>query len=136
MPNLHTYRIFISHAWRYSEPYNRIIKLLDDAPNFKYANYSVPKPKGFDKMSVTELKDEIRDQIRYVDCVIILGGMYVSYSSWIQFEIDFAKEKYKPIIGVKPWASTVVPKPVSNAANEIVGWNTSSIVTAIRRARS
>lgn len=136
MPALHRYRLFISHAWHYSEAYNRCIKFLDEANNFIYSNYSVPKPKGFDKMSTTELKEEIRDQIRPVECVIILGGMYVSYSSWIQFEINFAKELYKPIIGIRPWGAQRMPQAVTDAANAIVGWNSDSIVNAIRDTRN
>lgn len=43
MPNLRTYSIFISHAWRYSDDYNRLVKLLNEAPLFRWRNYSDPK---------------------------------------------------------------------------------------------
>ncbi|MEQ6121012.1 TIR domain-containing protein [Reichenbachiella sp. MALMAid0571] len=132
MPELHRYRLFISHAWHRHEGYDRMIQFLNDAPNFIYSNYSVPIDKAFDKMSTSQLEDQIKQQIRPVECVIILGGVYVSYSSWIQFEIDFAKSLRKPIIGVQPWGSQRMPLAVQNAANIIVGWNTSSIVKAIR----
>lgn len=136
MPALHRYRLFISHAWHYSEAYNRMVGFLDNADNFIYSNYSVPRPSGFDKMSTADLEEEIRDQIRPVECVLVLSGLYVSYSKWIQFEIDFAKQLYKPIIGVRPWGAQRMPKAVSDAANVIVSWNTSSIVDAIRGTRS
>ena len=83
-------------------------------------------------MSTSKLRDELRGQIRPVQSVLILGGLYVSYSEWIQFEIDFAKELQKPIIGVQPWGAQRMPTAVTQAANTIVGWNTSSIVSAIR----
>lgn len=133
MPQLHRYRLFISHAWRYHDDYDRIVRFLNGAPNFIYANYSVPGDKKFDDMSVAALKDELRGQIRPVESVLILGGLYVSYSSWIQFEIDFAKELQKPIIGIRPWGVQRMPQAVTQAANIIVGWNTSSIVAAIRQ---
>ena len=132
MPQLHRYRIFISHAWRYHEGYDRLISFIDQAPNFIYANYSVPVAKRFDEMSKSELQEELRQQIRPVETVIILGGIYVSYSEWIQFEIDFAKSLMKPIIGIRPWGAQRMPQAVSDAANIIVGWNTQSIVNAIR----
>ena len=132
MPDLHRYRLFISHAWRYHEGYDRLIGFLDEAPRFIYSNYSVPSAKRFDDMSKTELKEEIRQQIRPVECVIILGGIYVTYSDWIQFEIDFAKSLTKPIIGIRPWGAQRMPQAVSDAANIIVGWNTVSIIDAIR----
>jgi hypothetical protein len=133
MPELKNYRLFMSHAWKYHNGYDRLIKFLDDAPNFQYSNYSIPTDKKFDSMSDSKLKDELRDQIRPTQCVIILGGIYVSYSKWIQFEIDYAKELGKPIIGIKPWGSERTPQAVSQAANIIVGWNTASIVSAIRQ---
>ena len=133
MPTLHTYRIFISHAWKYNEEYHRLIKFLNDAPNFKYANYSVPKHDPVDAGNNKKLADELKQQIRPVEVVIILGGMYVTYSDWIQFEIDFSTNLRKPILGVKPWGAQVMPKAVQDAADEIVGWNTNSIVSAIRR---
>lgn len=133
MPTLHRYRVFMSHAWRYHDAYDRLVSFLDDAPNFIYANYSVPIDKKFDDMTNAELKDELRDQIRPTECVVVLAGLYVSYSEWIQFEIDYAKASMKPIVGVQPWGSTRTPAAVANAANIIVGWNTSSIVDAIRR---
>lgn len=133
MPTLHNYRLFISHAWRYSERYERVIKFLDEANNFIYSNYSVPEAKRFEKMSAAQLTEEIKDQIRPVQCVIIASGMYVAHSDWIQFEIDFAKGLGKPILGIRPWGSTNVPTAVAQSADEIVGWNSGSIVSAIRR---
>lgn len=58
--------------------------------------------------------------------------MYVAHSDWIQFEIDYAKLLNKPIVGVQPWGSERMPSAVTYAADTIVGWNTESIVQAIR----
>jgi len=132
MPELHRYRLFISHAWHRHEAYDRVKRFMDDAPYFIYSNYSVPSDKAFDRMSTSQLEEQIRQQIRPVESVIILGGLYVSYSKWIQFEIDYAKSLMKPIIGVQPWGAQRMPSAVQNAANTIVGWNSSSIVKAVR----
>ncbi len=118
----------ISHVWKYNEEYSRLINYLDAEPNFKYANYSVPEHDPADG----NIKEALKRQIRPVE-VLILAGMYVSYSDWIQFEIDFAQTQGKPIIGIKPWGSERIHRAVQDAADEIVGWNTSSIVSAIRR---
>jgi len=133
MPELHQYRLFISHAWAYNDEYNRIIQFLNQTSNFSYSNYSVPKHDPVDANNPTKLKEELRQQIRPVEVVIVLSGMYVAYSDWIKFEIDFASLQLKPILGVKPWGSEVIPTAVSAAAVEMVGWNTDSIVNAIRR---
>ncbi len=106
---------------------------MDKAPNFLYANYSVPEHDPVDANNNNKLKEQLRRQIRPVEVVIILGGMYVAYSDWIQFEIDFAKSLGKPILGIRPWGAERMPQAVQDAADEIVGWNTPTIVRAIRR---
>lgn len=76
-------KLFISHSWNYSERYNSMVSLLNAHDTFTFSNYSVPEDKAFDDMSVSKLKDELRDQIRPVQCVVIIGGMWTSYSDWI-----------------------------------------------------
>ena len=130
MPALRDYRVFISHAWHRDEDYFRVKQMLDEAQNFSWRNYSVPE---HDPLPDSKLAMNLRDQIRPVSIVVILAGMYVAHSDWIQREIDIAREMGKPIIGVKPWGAQVIPTAVSDAAREVVGWNTQSIVDAIRR---
>jgi len=132
MPYLHDYRLFVSHAWRYSDGYKRLFNFLDAADNFSYTNYSVPIAKAFEGLSNVQLQEQLRKQIRPVQCVLIVSGMYVAHSGWIQFEIDFAKSLGKPIVGIVPWGAERVPVAVQNAADEMVAWQTSSIVSAIR----
>lgn len=132
MPSLYPYRVFISHAWRYHDAYSRVLSLLQNARNFEFRNYSVPTDRRYPRMSVSQLTEEIRSQIRPVQVVLVLAGIYVSHSDWIQFEIDFASELRKPIVGIQPWGSTNTPRYVTERAVAVVGWNTDSIVTAIR----
>lgn len=104
------------------------------APNFDHANYSVPEAKAFEGLSHALLKEQLRNQIRPTQVCLIIAGMYVNHSDWIQFEIEFAQSLNKPIIGLNPWASERTPLAVQTSAREMVNWNTSSIVAAIRRA--
>ena len=131
MPNLKTYDLFISHAWKYNDEYYKLEEFLNGASNFYYRNYSVPKHDPFD--SDENLKEALKRQIRPVNCVLILAGMYANHSKWIKFEIDYALQIGKPIIVVKPWGQERVPVYLQENANEIVGWNTSTIVSAIRK---
>lgn len=132
MPQLHRYRIFVSHAWNYSSEYQRLVHLLDNARYFIYSNYSVTRQDPL-HCRQSELREQLRQQIRPVEVAIVLSGMYVPYSNWIQFEMDFATSAMKPILGVLPWGSQRCPMAVTTCADEIVGWNTDSIVGAIRR---
>lgn len=132
MAGLRTYHVFISHSWKYPDPYETVKKWLDDASYFYWSDYSVPFYDPLDANSVRELKTKISTQIAKCSCVVILAGMYVNYSRWIDFEIDRAVEMGKPIIGVRPWGQERVPKKVADNSDVMVGWNSSSVVQAIR----
>ena len=139
MPHLKPYDLFVSLAWQYGDSYDRLIRLLDSAPYFHYRNYSAPSEKplhnlnGSDSASKSQIKAAIDRKIRSVNCVLVLSGMYTSYREWMQYEIDTAVRLGKPIIGIKPWGNSVLPTYVQLYADEIAGWNTDSIVSAIRK---
>ncbi len=137
MPYLNTYRIFISHAWRYGTDYNRLTSLLDNAPYFSYYNYSAPKEKPLfppgTPYTSNDIARKISDKIRPTQITLVVSGMYGAYSDWMQYEIDESLRMGKPIIGIYPWGQTYAPLYVQQNAVEMVRWNTSSIISAIKR---
>ena len=137
MPNLYDYRIFISHAWKYGEEYMRLVQLLDQAPYFHYYNYSAPKERPLELTSEWASKSEIQraisNKIGKSQIELVLGGMYADYHDWMQYEVDEAKRMGKPILLIKPWGQTMIPRSLQDVADDMVGWNTDSIVSAIRR---
>ena len=137
MPNLYDYRIFISHAWKYGEEYMRLVQLLDQAPYFHYYNYSAPKERPLELTSEWASKSEIQraisNKIGKSQIELVLGGMYADYHDWMQYEVDEAKRMGKPILLIKPWGQTMIPRYLQDVADDIVGWNTDSIVSAFRR---
>ncbi len=130
MPALRTYSLFICHDWEYADDYQRICDFLDGAPNFSWNNLSVPEHDPLDTDDM--LQKNLRDQIRPADVMLVMAGMYTAYSIWMDWEIAFGRRIGKPIIGVKPWGNVQVPVVVQNNANEVVGWNSDSIVRTIR----
>lgn len=67
--------------------------------------------------------------------VLILAGVYATYSKWINIEIELAEMDFlysKPVLALAPWGSERISGPVTEAADRIVRWNTESIVKAIR----
>jgi hypothetical protein len=133
MPDLRTYNIFISHSWSYDSDYVRLVNLLRNEPYFSWKNYSVSRDDPLAGGSDKKLAEEIDRQIRLASVVLVVSGIYVTYREWIQFEIDLSDKYNKPIIGIQPWGSTNTPSAITRSAVEIVSWNTSSIVDAIRR---
>lgn len=131
-----TYNLFISHSWTYGEQYDRLVNLLKKRDYFHFKNHSVPKddpihnaPRDY------QLYDAIRKKMMGCHAVLILAGVYSTYSKWIKKEIKIAKEEFqnpKPIIAIEPWGSEHTSQTVKDNADEIVRWNTESIVEAIR----
>ncbi len=132
MPPLKTYHLFISHAWTYNAEYYRLLGMLRSAPNFAFKNYSVPEHDPLNTKTDAQLRAALHRQIKPVHCVLILAGMYVNYRKWIQEEIDIAQRYKKPIVGIRPRGQQRTPIEVQKAARVMVGWNTNSIVQAIR----
>lgn len=133
MSNLRNYHILISHSWDYNNHYETISGWLNATPRFLWTDYSVPIARPLTVSGVNELKQKIRNRISLCSCVIILSGMYVAYSDWIDFEIDTAVAMGKPTIGVKPWGQERIPAKVQENADIMIGWNSTSVVDAVRR---
>lgn len=127
------HRVFISHSWAYGEQYQEVKSLLDDAYGFEYFDHSVSSDDPIDAQLPNHLRSKIRDQMRSASVVLVLAGMYVAHSDWIQEEIEMAVEMGKPIIGVVPTENERTPVPVKEHATELVEADGSEILDAIER---
>lgn len=127
------YNLFISHSWAHSDNYDVLVNLLNSNPYFIYKNYSVPKDDPIhNARNDHQLKEAIRNQMQHASCVLILAGVYSTYSKWINIEIELAKELDKKIIAVELYAAKRTSSVVKNAADVIANWRTDSIISAIR----
>ena len=133
---MNTYNLFISHSWRYSDAYDRLVNLLENREYFAFRNYSVPPDDPIHGAGTdAQLRQAIRNQMMPCHVILILAGVYASYSKWINIEIDLATNGFtrsKPIVAIRPWGSERTSLRVTSAADTIVGWNTESVVRAIR----
>ena len=139
MPYLKTYDLFISHAWKYGDEYTKLENLLKNANNFYYRNYSAPSDKPLHNLDSTDVKtktqieDAIIRKILQANIVLVISGMYANNRYWMEREIHIASLLNKPIIAIKPYGHTLMPSYIQKYADEVVNWNTESIVSAIRR---
>ena len=133
---MRTYHLFTSHSWSYSDAYNRLVDLLRQKNYFEFKDYSVPRDDPIHHAGTdAKLRLAIRGQMAPCSVVLVPAGVYATYSKWIDVEIALAKlefDRRKPIIAIEPWGSEKTSAKVKNAADSIVGWNTESIVRAIR----
>lgn len=131
-----SYSLFVSHSWAYTDAYEKLIKLLDNDSTFSYRNHSVPKNDPIhNARSDKALYEAIKKQVSGTHAVIILAGVYSTYSKWINKEIIIAKKEFlipKPIIAVEPWNSERTSKIVKDNADIIVKWRSKALISAIK----
>jgi hypothetical protein len=128
-----TYTIFISHSWAYIEDLNNLKNLLENRGylNVQFEEATPDVPINSDNASY--IRKRLKQKISNSDVVLGIAGIYASYSEWMTWELDKALELRKPIIGVVPRGAERISTVVSSRANEVVRWNTESIVAAIRK---
>ena len=131
-----THHLFVSHSWAHSNAYDKLLSLLDRRTYFRFKDYSVPRDDPIhNARTVAALRAAIRQQMAPCGVVLILAGVYATYSKWIDEEIALAQSGFqfsKPIIAIRPRGNLRLSKAVRQAADRIVGWNKDSIVAAIR----
>lgn len=133
---VNTYNLFISHSWSYGDAYQKLVGFLNARPYFYWKDYSVPKDSPIHTSgSDAELYSAIQNKIQLCHAVLILAGVYATYSKWIKTEIAIAQRGFAvttPIVAIQPWGAERTSSVVKAAADRVAGWNTESIVAAIR----
>ena len=122
---MNTYNLFISHSWKYADDYERLTRLLQRRGYFAFRKYSVESDAPKNNWQ------EIENNIKWSSIVVIIAGVYASYSLSMKREINLAKRHHKPTLAVIPWENDR-SSDIRNECDDVVGWNTESIVSAIR----
>ncbi|MGZ7043052.1 MAG: TIR domain-containing protein [Methanobacterium sp.] len=117
-----TYNIFISHIGKQEEEYSIFIQKLSSASDFRYNNLGI-----LDKIN----QNELQEQIKTAEIVIILSGLYNKYKSIIKKQMDIARKLDKPIIVIRPYGMENVPLELEQVAADVIGWNAPCIVDSI-----
>lgn len=128
-----TYNIFISHSWDHVDDLMNLRRLLNERGYFNVNFEEVPPHDPIDSFNSYYVRKKVAERISNSDVVIGLAGVYASHSDWMQWELDKAIELNKPILGVIPRGQLNISTVVKDRADEMVRWNTESIVEAIRQ---
>jgi len=128
-----SYTIFISHSWAYIDDLNSLKRLLENRGYFNVQFEEATPDVPINSENAYYIRQRLKQKISNSDVVLGIAGIYASHSEWMAWELDKALELGKPIIGVVPRGAERVSTVVSSRANEVVRWNTDSIVEAIRK---
>lgn len=134
----HIIQVFISHAWSYSEHYEKLAVWIFKGnwsagqASLVFKDFSVPRNDPIHNANNdTELENAIFDKISRSHIVVIPSGMYANYSKWIKKEIQGSKNYQKPILAVNPFGQERKSGIVLDNADKAVGWNKESVVKSI-----
>jgi hypothetical protein len=131
------YKVFICHAYGHRDIYFQLVQKLNNARRFDWRNMSVQYDMRFgtadDEIDNDELREEISEKIRECEVFLVLTYPVASRRRWLQWEILYAKELGKPIIGIARRLTDNVSSFVKLHATDIVDtWREDHIVNAIR----
>ena len=123
--------LFISHGWQFERHYWELIAWLQEEPHFSCC---IPHHVMNPATESTNLKEEITQEVRSAQAVIILSGLYRKHRFWLDYTITEARNMNKPIIGVCSWRREAVPESLLKAAvMPMVAWERSSIIQAVNK---
>jgi hypothetical protein len=129
--------LFISHAWRYHDDWNRLSSMLDAYDPYAWRNFSLPwfdpalNPASDSGGEI--LRWGLESQIIPVHAVILLSSVYTQQGSrkWIDFEIEMARKHSKPIVALPAWGETVVPPHVAGQAHLCAAWEVEPLLALV-----
>jgi len=122
MEGLITHKLFISHNGEGNEEYLNFFHRLLEAPDFEWKDYGIPGENE---------TEQLEEQIKPVQLVIILSGLYNRYPQLILKQIEISRKMNKPLILIRPYGMEEVPKQLEPLVQDIIGWNRVCIVETI-----
>ena len=125
-------RVFVTHAWRDSDDYNRVFEYLESARNFFYRNYATPDhaPVG-DK---EKLKEDLRKQIGPVEAVIAVAAMLKQDQALLHFQMVYGQSLHRPVLLLPVFGQVLnMPAAFQGLADESLQWDERALVDALRR---
>ena len=126
-------RVFVTHAFQETDDYLRVFEFLESMDKFYYLNVSkpdnVPTTGGIDA-----IKDELIQQIKACEAVIVLPGLYEEKQNMARFLMDAAEANHKPMIAIRPFGGLLeTPEEVVQRSKEHIEWNDREMANALRR---
>lgn len=128
-----TYKVFVSHCWNYNDVLQDLKKLIDNRGYFEAEYTHVEKSHPINSENTSVIKANITKKLEESDVVLAIAGLYASYSDWMPWEMDKAKELGLNVIGVIPRGQEHISRDVYSRSITDVRWNADSIVAAIRK---
>jgi hypothetical protein len=125
--------VFATHAFEESDDYLRVFEFLESVDRFYYLNVS--KPENVPQTGGPQaIKDELIEQIKAAEAVIVLSSLYESSPDMAEFMMDAAAINHKGMIAIRPFGvAAETPAEMVERCQEHIEWNERDIADALRR---
>lgn len=131
--------VFVSHHHKDDASVDGLADMLS-GKNYKLRNSSIRvKPENQSRLDQKQVSGKtierlLRMKMRWASQVIVIIGKETHTRTWVDWEINAAKQLGKPIIGV--WENGLkekvpLPKNLEKYATSIVGWRADSVIDAL-----
>jgi len=125
--------VFASHAFEESNDYLRLFEFLESVDRFYYVNVS--KPENIPATGgLQAIKDELIEQIKASEAVIMLSSLYEDRPDIADFIMDVADVNNINMISLRPFGVVAeTPPAMVERCKEHIEWNDREIADALRR---
>lgn len=127
------HNVFIAH--RHEDDHQvSALKDLISGPGIEIRDASITSDKPNQASNADYIKQEIlAPGIQWAGKVVVLVTPETKHHQWVDWEIEYANKKNKPIIGVwaRGSAGCEIPEPLEKHADALVGWNSDRIIRAL-----
>lgn len=126
-------RVYAVHGWHRDEDYVRLFEYMETADNFFYKSVSDPDARIAENDGQAARRTLIGKALQDAECVVCTAGTWERFNEWARFTIDSARALDLPIVAIEHFGPKNMDVRLKGYAGEIVGWDSRSIVDAIRR---
>jgi hypothetical protein len=126
-------RVFVTHTFEESDDYFRVFEFLESIDQFYYVNVSKPEnipPQG----GIEAIKDELIQQIKASECVIVLPGVFSEKKDIVSYMMDVAEANNINMLTIRPFGgySETAPEIIDRVKRQLE-WNAREMVDGIKR---
>jgi MTH538 TIR-like domain (DUF1863) len=123
--------VFISFDYDNDKHYKNLLLAWDKHDDFDFGFYDGSLRESINSTNATYIKSLIKPKIVAASRLLCIVGTETSKSSWIDWEIQTAKDNYKKLIGVKIAKDNTSPSGLIGAG---ATWALSFNFDAIKKA--
>lgn len=137
MEKAKSYDLFLTHAWRFHDDWVRFSEFMDNIPGVAWRNFSLPwhDPAMTPDTEAGSrfIRNFLESQIIPVQGVILLAGVYEVKSNrrWLDTEIEIARRRNKPIIGITAIGKETMSEEVSSLCDATSEWDGAKIIATL-----